>query len=183
MDMEDSHKKSFRSFLKQKRVEAGLTIAEMHELSVKYSEQGKCLPFSAAYYCQVEKGTKDFERITFDLIWATGIILGFDPVNFYIRTRVIIDNKYLNENERKKLFNNLVDNTKRFPAGFVVVLSNNPKLYLDFRGMAVKESRRAKHYKGSKAGQTFAKKALARAISADWPGAYIEEIPQLSETS
>lgn len=180
--MENSNKKPFRSFLKQKRVEAGLTIAEMHELSVKYSKQGKCLPFSAAYYCQVEKGTKDLERINFDLIWATGTILGFDPVNFYIQTRLIIDDKYLNENERKELFNNPVDNSKIFPAGYVVVLSNDPKLYLDFRGIPVKESRRAKLYKGSKAGQNYAKRALTRVIGADWPGAYIEEMPHPFET-
>lgn len=182
MDTKDSAKKTFRYFLKQKRVEAGLTIAEMHELSVKYSKEGKCLPFSAAYYCQVEKGIKEFGKINFDLIWATGIILGFDPVDFYVQTRVIIENKYLNESERKNLFNNPVNNKKNFPAGYVVVISKNPKLYWDFRGMPVKESRRAKQYKGSKAGQNFAKKALARAISADWPGAYIEEMPLPFET-
>ena len=181
--MEDSKGKAFRTFLKQKRLKAGLTMVEMQELSVKLSEQGKCLPFSAAYYCQVEKGTKKFERITFDLIWAAGVILGFDPLNIYIKSRKEIDHKYLYEKEREELFNNPVENIKSYPAGYVVVLSDKPKLYLDFRGMAVEEIRRAKHYKGSKAGQGYAKRARDRVKDLAWPAAHVEEVSQVSGPS
>ncbi|MHB8977477.1 MAG: hypothetical protein ACYDAI_12470 [Trichloromonadaceae bacterium] len=179
--MENSKRNAFRSFLKQKRLKAGLTIFEMQELSVKYSEQGKCLPFSAAYYCQVEKGTKKLERITFDLIWAAGVILGFDPVNIYIQSRKEIDQKYLDKKEKEVLFNNPVDNNKIYPTGYVVVLSNNPKRYLDFRGMDVEEKRRAKHYKGSKAGRGYAERALDRVKGFGWPDAYVE--PHFSDPS
>ena len=175
--MENSKKNAFRSFLKQRRLKAGLTIIEMHELSVKYSEQGKCLPFSAAYYCQVEKGTKKLEKITFDLIWAAGVILGFDPVNVYIQSRKEINSKYLDEQEKKILFNNPVDNNKIYPAGYVVVLSNNPKRFLDFRGMDVENKSRAKHYKGSKAGRGYAERALGRVKDLAWPDAYVDEVP------
>jgi len=166
--------------LKQERLKAGLTIVDMQELSVKYSEQGKCVPFSAAYYCQVEKGTKKLEKITFDLIWAVGIILGFDPVSIYIQSRKTIDEKYIKEDERKQLFNNPVDNNKTFPEGYVVVLGKNPTVYMDFRGMPVKEKHRAKKYKGSKAGQNYAERALGRIKSLGWRDAYIEsQVKQL----
>jgi hypothetical protein len=110
--MEDSKGKTFSLFV-SKRLKAGLTIVEMQELSVKYSEQGKCLPISAAYYCQVEKGTKKLERITFDLIWTAGAIFGFDPVNIYIQSRKEIDSKYIDEKERMILFSSELLNNIR----------------------------------------------------------------------
>lgn len=96
----DCEKQHFSSFLKNRRKELDLTLANVHEMSARVS------PWSigSAYLSQIETDDDGISaRVSAEKLWTLGRVLDVDPLLLYVMSRNI-DPRYLSSQSRDRLF-------------------------------------------------------------------------------
>lgn len=89
-------------FIKEERERQGRGLRELcRDVEGKSACGGR---FSPSYLSQIETGLQDPSKTSADFLWAVGCALGIDPCLLFVVSRRHIDRRFLEREERSKLF-------------------------------------------------------------------------------
>lgn len=90
-------------YLRARREELGLGLREVARLTER-KVKACGIRVSSPYLSQVESGWADPEKVSMDVLWALGVVLGVEPSVLWVMAREGIDRRYFQAAERKKIF-------------------------------------------------------------------------------